>query len=64
VGKIRRGGYIFNSWKGDHPPKHVHVFKDRKMICKWDLENSRVMEGKVTNRIKKLISELVLERLL
>jgi hypothetical protein len=26
VGKIRRGGYVFLSWKGDHPPRHVHVY--------------------------------------
>jgi hypothetical protein len=25
VGKIRRGGYLFIWWKGDHRPRHVHV---------------------------------------
>ena len=26
MGKIRRGGYLFVWWAGDHPPRHVHVF--------------------------------------
>jgi len=25
MGRIRRGGYIFEWWIGDHPPRHVHV---------------------------------------
>ena len=25
MGRVRRGGYIFESWIGDHPPRHVHV---------------------------------------
>lgn len=25
MGKIRRGGYIFEWWIGDHPPRHVPV---------------------------------------
>ena len=25
MGRIRRGGYIFEWWTGDHPPRHVHV---------------------------------------
>jgi hypothetical protein len=26
-GKHRRGGYVFITWKGDHPPRHVHVYR-------------------------------------
>jgi hypothetical protein len=29
MGKIRRGGYLFLWWIGDHPPRHVHVFDAR-----------------------------------
>ena len=25
MGKVRRGGYIFEWWIGDHPPRHLHV---------------------------------------
>jgi hypothetical protein len=58
VGKLRRGGYIFVTWKGDHGPRHVHVFKDGKFIGKWDLDNQQVMEGKINRRIQAYISEL------
>ncbi|MFA7234702.1 MAG: hypothetical protein WC076_11390 [Terrimicrobiaceae bacterium] len=27
MGKIRRGGYVFEWWIGDHEPRHVHVSK-------------------------------------
>ena len=50
------------TWKGDHSPKHVHVAKDCKIICKWDLENNKLKEGKVTKQIKNLISQLVKEK--
>jgi hypothetical protein len=25
MGRVRRGGFIFEWWRGDHPPRHVHV---------------------------------------
>ncbi|MCD4655899.1 DUF4160 domain-containing protein [bacterium] len=58
MGKIRRGGYIFVSWKGDHGPRHVHVYSDRKLIVKWDLENNASMKGTMTGRILKFIKQL------
>jgi hypothetical protein len=36
--KVKRGGYVFLAWKGDHSPRHVHVYKDGTLIVKWDLE--------------------------
>ena len=46
MGRIRRGGYIFEFWVGDHPPRHVHVLKDRRLIAKVELDaNLTVMEG-------------------
>ncbi len=38
MAKVRRGGYIFLTWIGDHTPRHVHVYRDGKLIVKWDLE--------------------------
>jgi hypothetical protein len=37
MGKIRRGGDVFISWKSDHPPRHVHVYREGRLIVKWDL---------------------------
>src|SRR5437867_13455729 len=32
MGRIRRGGYIFEWWIGDHPPRHIHVSDDNGKI--------------------------------
>lgn len=58
MGKIRRGNYIFVTWIGDHPLRHVHVYKDGKLVVKWDLENGIAMKGEANKRILKLIAEL------
>lgn len=64
MGKIKRGGYIFVTWVGDHPPKHVHVFRNRKLILKYDLERMKVMEGKASKKLFKIIFNLIDEGLL
>ena len=64
MGKLRRGGYIFISWKGDHPPRHVHVYRDGKLVVKWDLEGKKAMKGAASSRVLALIAELESEGLL
>ena len=63
-GKWRRGGFVFITWKGDHPPRHVHVYRDGKLVVKWDLDNQTPMKGGATRRILELIAELQSEGLL
>jgi len=58
MGKIRRGNYIFLSWIGDHSPRHVHVYRESRLIVKWDLDNWQPMEGKASKRLLQLIAEL------
>ena len=58
MGKVRRTGYVFVTWKGDHTPQHVHVYRDGKFIVKWDLENQRPMKGEAPRRVVGLIGEL------
>jgi len=58
VTKISRGNYISLSWVGDHSPRHVHVYRDGKLIVKWDLEHKCAMGGNANRRIQRLISEL------
>ena len=55
MGKVRRGNYVFLTWKGDHSPRHVHVYRDAKLVVKWDLENGQPMEGKASRRLLDLI---------
>jgi hypothetical protein len=61
VPKIRRGGYIFIAWIGDHSPRHVLVYRDGKLVVKWDLDNWQAMKGHTTARITRLLRELVEE---
>lgn len=56
--KIRRGGYVFIARRSDHPPRHVHVYRDGQLVVKWDLENHRAMKGKISAKILALIREL------
>ena len=59
MGRIRRGGYIFEFWVGDHPPQHLHVLKNGKLIAKVELdEDLTIMKGKMNQRIRKTIKIL------
>ena len=62
--KIRRGGYVFLSWKGDHDPRHVHVYRDGRFVVKWDLDRGMVMKGSESRRVRALIAVLRAEGLL
>ena len=64
MSKIRRGNYVFLAWKGDHSPRHVHVYKHGKLIVKWDLENEQAMKGAIDRRLRRLIHDLQREGLL
>jgi len=61
VPKIRRGGFIFIAWRGDHSPRHVHVYRNGRLIVKWDLENRMAMKGKGSRKILELIRQLEAE---
>ena len=64
MGKLRRGGFVFVWWKGDHPPRHVHVYRDGKLLVKWDLDNKKAMKGRAIRRIVDLIETLESEGIL
>ncbi|OGH62871.1 MAG: hypothetical protein A3G34_16720 [Candidatus Lindowbacteria bacterium RIFCSPLOWO2_12_FULL_62_27] len=63
MGKIRRGNCIFVSWVGDHG-HHVHVYRDGKLVLKWDLDENRAIKGRITGKLRKLIDQLRKEGLL
>lgn len=64
MGKIRRGGYQFVTWIGDHAPRHVHIYDGKKFIAKWNLERNEVIVGSVNRKIVKIIKDLQKEGLL
>jgi hypothetical protein len=60
MGKVRRGGYMFIWWIGDHRPQHVHVFdKNDRLITRVNLETLQPMDiPKIERKILVLIREL------
>jgi hypothetical protein len=58
VAKVRRGGFVFITWKGDHSPRHVHVYRDGRLVVKWDLDNGKAMKGTASRRVRDLIATL------
>jgi hypothetical protein len=64
MGMFKRGGYVFISWKGDHPPRHVHVYRNGRLVVKWNLEKGEPMKGTASRRIRRLIAEIEGENLL
>jgi len=60
MGKVRRGGFMFLWWIGDHAPHHVHVFdKNGKLITRVNLETMEPMDiPSVDRRILEIIREL------
>jgi len=58
--KIRRGGYVFITWAGDHGPRHVHVHRGGRLLAKWDLESSTAIGMHIVPaRVREIIAELV-----
>lgn len=46
MGKVRRGGYIIFWWKGDHPPRHVHIkTSSGKKLGRLEIHPIRGLEG-------------------
>jgi hypothetical protein len=64
MGKLRRGDYVFITWKGDHPPRHVHVYREGRLVVKWNLDDRLPMKGKASSRLRRLIADLQKEGLL
>ena len=60
MGRIRRGGYMFLWWIGDHEPRHVHVFdKNGRLITRVNLTTLQPMDiPKVERKILVLIRQM------
>jgi hypothetical protein len=63
MGRIRRGGFVFIWWIGDHAPRHVHVFdKNGKLLNRINLETMQPMDApRVSRKILELIHALRVE---
>lgn len=56
--KTRRGGYAFVTWSGDHDPPHAHVYRDGRLVLRWNLETNTIIDGVASRRIVRIIEEL------
>ena len=56
--KLKRGNYVFLTYVGDHDPRHVHIFEDGKFVAKFDLDGWQVMEGRLTRKLRELLTAL------
>ena len=66
MARIRRYGYIVEWFKGDHEPRHVHVFDaQRRFIGRLDVNRMQGIEGwSPDKKLVKLMGELRTEGLL
>jgi hypothetical protein len=55
---------VFLAWAGNHSPRHVHVYRNGKLVLKWDLDNARVMRGAPSGKVLAVIRELEMEGIL
>ena len=59
MSRKRRGGYIFETYKGDHPPMHVHIFSGNREIGRWDIEHQQPMDDfEVTRPLRQALQDL------
>ena len=60
MGKVRRSGYILEWFIGDHEPRHIHVYNDkRRLIGRLDVDRLIGVEGWTPDRkLLKLIQDL------
>ncbi|HXC49570.1 MAG TPA: hypothetical protein VN634_01680 [Candidatus Limnocylindrales bacterium] len=61
--RIRRGNYIFVTWRGDHLPRRLHVYRDGRLIVKWNLETNAPIAGVADARVRWMIASLRREKL-
>ncbi len=64
MGKIRRGGFIFEWWIGDHKPKHVHVSDSNgDLLGRVSLEDFHSLDDwKPPRKVLEIIQQIVKER--
>lgn len=61
MGRLRRGGYLIEWWIGDHEPKHVHIYKDGRLVAKVQVPSLLILTGSLNKRLKKILQELIEE---
>ena len=58
MGRKKRGGYIFETYAGDHPPHHVHIYRGNEFVGRFDIENQVPMDGDLPSQVLRYLEEL------
>ena len=58
MGRKKRGGYIFETYAGDHPPYHVHIYRGNEFVGRFDIENQVPMDGDLPSQVLRYLEEL------
>ena len=58
MGRKKRGGYIFETYSGDHRPYHVHIYHGTEYIGRFDIENQIAMDVDLSRQVLKYLEEL------
>ena len=64
MGKIKIKNHIIVWWSGDHLPKHVHVYRRKKLVCKIQVPEMKILGGRISKPILKKIKALFREGLI
>jgi hypothetical protein len=63
-GQVPTGRLRLHHVERRSPAAALHVYRDGRLIVKWDLDNQKPMKGAARRRILELIGELETEGLL
>ena len=63
MGRKKRGGYIFETYSGDHRPYHVHIYRGDEFIGRFDIENQMSMDKDLSGQVLKYLEELGYKKL-
>ena len=60
MGKIRRGGFLFLWWLGDHAPRHIHVFDGKgEKLGRVAIHTGEPLDNwRPTRKVLQIINEL------
>jgi hypothetical protein len=63
MGRVRRNGYIFEWWTGDHPPRHIHVSDGGgKFLGRIAIDSMKPLDAwHPARKVRETIQELILE---
>lgn len=59
--RFKHKGYVFQFTRGDHEGRHIHVFKDNRLVGIYDRVQgpSRGLEGRWNNDLREGIREFI-----